>query len=50
MSFFSKSQDSFGSKKLKFELVQENFWQRRREFVEMNPTSKTPILVDDKEK
>ncbi|MDA9573389.1 glutathione S-transferase family protein [Rickettsiales bacterium] len=48
--FSRKVRIHLAAKKLKFELVQENFWQRRREFVEMNPTSKTPILVDDKEK
>jgi len=33
-------------KGLKFELKEEKFWERRREFLVMNPASQVPVLVE----
>ena len=30
-----------------FELVQENFWERRKEFIAMNPAGTVPVLFDN---
>jgi glutathione S-transferase len=30
-----------------FELVQENFWERRKEFIAMNPEGNVPVLFDN---
>lgn len=34
-------------KNLDFKLITENFWERRREFLAMNPAAQVPVLVDD---
>ncbi|MEI7669931.1 MAG: glutathione S-transferase family protein, partial [Pseudomonadota bacterium] len=34
-------------KELDFDIVQENFWQRREEFFELNPAGEVPVLVED---
>lgn len=34
-------------KDLAFELVNENVWDRRREFFTLNPAGEVPVLVDD---
>lgn len=44
--FSRKVRIHLAAKKINFELIQENFWQRRKEFVALNPTSHTPVLVD----
>lgn len=33
-------------KGLQFELKEEKYWQRRREFLAMNPAAQVPVLVD----
>lgn len=33
-------------KELDFELVLENFWERRREFLSMNPAAQVPVLKE----
>lgn len=35
------------AKDLDFELVQENFWERRKEFIAMNPSGSVPVLFDN---
>lgn len=35
------------AKDIGFELVKENFWERRREFIAMNPAGKLPVLFDN---
>jgi glutathione S-transferase len=37
-------------KGLEYELVQEQFWLRRREFLKMNPGGHTPVVVDLQQK
>jgi glutathione S-transferase len=34
-------------KRLQFELTQENVWDRRLEFFELNPAGEVPVLVED---
>ena len=34
-------------KDLDFELIAENYWERRREFIAMNPAAQVPVLVDN---
>lgn len=34
-------------KDLDFQLVVENFWERRREFLAMNPAASVPVLVEE---
>lgn len=36
-------------KNLPFEMVVENFWERRREFLIMNPAAQVPVLKEEKE-
>jgi len=35
-------------KQVPFELVIEPFWERRVEFLRMNPSGQTPVLIDDR--
>ena len=35
-----------GEKGVAHELVRENPWERRDEFVDLNPAGETPVLVD----
>jgi glutathione S-transferase len=35
------------AKEIGFELVQENFWERRKEFIAMNPAGTLPVLFDN---
>ncbi len=35
------------AKEIGFELVQENFWERRKEFIAMNPSGTVPVLFDN---
>jgi len=34
-------------KELDFELVSENYWERRREFLAISPSGEVPVLVED---
>ena len=36
-----------GEKKLEFDLILEEVWQRREAFLELNPAGQVPVLVDD---
>ncbi len=36
-------------KDLEFELITENYWERRTEFLAMNPAGEVPLLVEDNE-
>ena len=35
------------AKVVDFELIQENFWERRKEFIAMNPAGSVPVLFDN---
>ena len=35
-----------GEKGVAHELVRENPWERRDEFIDLNPAGETPVLVD----
>lgn len=35
------------AKEIDFELIQENFWERRKEFIAMNPAGTVPIIFDN---
>lgn len=35
------------SKNVDFELVSENYWQRRKEFIALNPAGQIPVLFDN---
>ena len=35
------------AKEIGFELIQENFWERRKEFIAMNPGGTLPVLFDN---
>lgn len=34
-------------KDLDFELITENYWERRREFIAMNPAAQVPVLIEN---
>lgn len=34
-------------KNLEFELIQENYWERRPEFAKLSPAAEVPVLVDE---
>ncbi len=36
-------------KALEFQLINENFWERRSDFLAMNPAAQVPVLVDEDE-
>jgi len=44
--FSRKVRVHLAAKSLDFELVQENFWERRKEFIAMNPAGTVPVLFD----
>jgi glutathione S-transferase len=44
--FSRKVRIVLAEKKLPFRLVLENFWERRREFLAMNPASQVPVLQE----
>lgn len=46
--FSRKVRIHLAAKGIGFEMVQENFWQRRKEFIAMNPAGTIPILFDNK--
>jgi len=45
--FSRKTRVLMAAKEIGFELVQENFWERRKEFIAMNPAGNLPILFDN---
>ncbi|PPR79081.1 MAG: hypothetical protein CFH01_00638 [Alphaproteobacteria bacterium MarineAlpha2_Bin1] len=46
--FSRKIRVILGEKKLEFELVFEKFWQRRNDFLKLNPAGQVPTLIEDK--
>lgn len=45
--FSRKTRVFLAAKEIGFELVQENFWERRKEFIAMNPAGTVPVLFDN---
>jgi glutathione S-transferase len=45
--FSRKVRTFLAAKEIGFELVQENFWERRKEFIAMNPAGNLPVLFDN---
>lgn len=45
--FSRKVRVYLAAKEIGFELVQENFWDRRKEFIAMNPAGTVPVLFDN---
>lgn len=45
--FSRKVRAHLAAKEIGFELVQENFWERRKEFIAMNPAATVPVLFDN---
>ena len=46
--FSRKIRVILGEKKLEFELVFEKFWQRREDFLKLNPAGQVPTLIEEK--
>ena len=44
--FSRKVRIVLGEKQLEFSLKTENFWERRREFLAMNPAAQVPVLIE----
>ncbi len=45
--FARKVRVHLAAKEIGFELIQENFWERRKEFIAMNPAGTVPVLFDN---
>jgi glutathione S-transferase len=45
--FSRKVRAHLAAKEIGFELIQENFWERRKEFIAMNPSGTVPVLFDN---
>lgn len=45
--FSRKVRVHLAAKEIGIELIQENFWERRKEFIAMNPAGTVPILFDN---
>lgn len=45
--FSRKVRVHLAAKEIGFELIQENFWDRRKEFIAMNPAGSIPVLFDN---
>jgi glutathione S-transferase len=45
--FSRKVRVHLAAKEIGFQLVQENFWERRKEFIAMNPAGTVPVLFDN---
>lgn len=45
--FSRKVRTHLAAKEIGFELIQENFFQRRKEFIAMNPAGTVPVLFDN---
>src|SRR4051812_17158003 len=48
--FSRKVRVTLAEKKLDFDLVIENFWERRRDFANLNPAMQVPVLVEPDDK
>lgn len=46
--FSRKVRVHLAAKGIGFEIIQENFWERRKEFIAMNPACTIPVLFDNK--
>jgi glutathione S-transferase len=44
--FSRKARVYLAAKEIGFELISENFWERRKEFIAMNPAGNVPVLFD----
>ncbi len=44
--FSRKVRLHLAAKNIVFDLISENFWQRRQEFVAISPSSRAPVLID----
>ena len=44
--FSRKVRIALSEKKLEFDLVLEKSWQRREEFLALNPASEVPVLIE----
>jgi glutathione S-transferase len=47
--FSRKVRFTLAEKGLEFDLQVENFWERRRKFLALNPASQVPVLVEEEE-
>ncbi|MBM3579355.1 MAG: glutathione S-transferase family protein [Alphaproteobacteria bacterium] len=45
--FSRKVRTHLAAKEIGIELVQENFWERKKEFIAMNPAGTVPVLFDN---
>lgn len=45
--FSRKIRVLLASKEIEFELIKENFWERRKEFIAINPMVTVPVLFDN---
>jgi glutathione S-transferase len=45
--FSRKTRVHLAAKEIGFELIQENFWERRKELIAMNPAGTVPVLFDN---
>lgn len=45
--FSRKARVHLAAKEIGFELIQENFWERRKEFIAMNTAGTVPVLFDN---
>ena len=45
--FSRKVRVHMAAKEIGFDLIQENFWERRKEFIAMNPAGTVPVLFDN---
>jgi glutathione S-transferase len=45
--FSRKIRIFLAAKEIKFELINENFWERKKDFLAINPASTVPVLIDN---
>jgi glutathione S-transferase len=45
--FSRKVRFLLAEKEIKFDLIKENFWERKKEFIAMNPAGTVPVLFDN---
>lgn len=45
--FSRKIRVHLAAKEIGFDLIQENFWERRKEFIAINPAGTVPVLFDN---
>jgi glutathione S-transferase len=48
--FSRKVRICLAAREIKFELITENFWNRRREFIALNPALTVPVLLNENKK